>query len=169
MTDVLHTSVYGLHEGDGLMWYLGMTMDVVEREQRHRDGRVKATREHITPTTAVVVLDEVTGTLAEVQPVEQLWIDGLRSIGHPLVNTTKQTILYTGPHSDRTREAISTALTGKPSPGNAEAKRTSKRCHAHLARLAESRRGVPRSPEINAKVGRKGSVPWNKGHRQVPV
>jgi hypothetical protein len=126
MTEILHTYVYGLHDGDFQFWYVGMTKDPEHRLAKHRNRNPR-----FTPDTVMHIFEEVTGTLDEVQPVEQLWIDGLRAIGYPLVN--KRNIPYvpfTG-HTTRTRRKLS------------EVMKASEASREHRKRLADARRGKP--------------------------
>jgi hypothetical protein len=131
VTDTLHTFVYGLHEGDHDFWYVGMTDNPDRRLRVHR-----LHNPHATPDTQLHVLEEVTGTLDEVRPVEQEWIDGLRAVGYPLVNSEKDIPYGRGPQSDEARLRISEANRG--------------RIHSKESRQANSK-------------GHKGQVPWIKG------
>jgi hypothetical protein len=108
VTETLHTFVYGLHEGDHDFWYVGMTVDVDRRFAQHRTGNP-----HFTPDTQLHILDEVTGTPAECAEVERLWIEGLRSVGYPLVNTKRAWPWQPGrPHTDDVKRRISEATRG---------------------------------------------------------
>jgi hypothetical protein len=145
VSDVLHTFVYGLHDGDFAFWYVGMTKDPEHRINGHRLRNPR-----FTPDTQMHVLEEVHGTLEEVRPVEQEWIDGLRAVGYPLVNSERENP-YTGPRpvTDAHRANLSVALRGKPHSPD------------HTAKVASARRGKPLTAEHKAKL--RGRIPWNKG------
>jgi len=131
----LHTFVYGLHEGDFEFWYVGMTKDPATRLSRHR-----GCNPHATPDTQLHVLEEVTGTLDEVRPVEQEWIDGLRAAGYPLVNAEHAPPYKGGrPLGDEHRAKLR-------KPRSAEARR----------HISEGQRGRPKSDEHRRKLSEAG-------------
>jgi hypothetical protein len=151
VSDVLHTFVYGLHEGDHDFWYVGMTKDPTQRLRQHRLRNPR-----FTPDTQLHVIEEVTGTLDEVRPVEQEWIDGLRAVGYPLVNKegtppySIQTEL-TEAHrrklskaannpSAETRQRISDAMRGRKASDDAKRK------------MSESQRGLKPSDVTRRKM-----------------
>jgi predicted GIY-YIG superfamily endonuclease len=156
VSDVLHTFVYGLHEGDHEYWYVGMTKDVAERLDRHRHGRVIRTRTHFTPDTQLYVLEEVRGTRQEVGAAERQWINGLRAAGYPLVNSEKDRP-YTGPLNEATKAALSEAMRGKTASGTTRRKMSEAHCgrplsDEHRRKIGDGLRGKPKSIEHNRKV-----------------
>ena len=154
MTDVLHTFVYGLHEGDYDFWYVGMT----RQKPGYRLVQHRRCNPHATPDTQLHVLEDVTGTLEEVRPVEQEWIDGLRAVGYPLVNTERQDIPYNGYIPDAVRQRMSVSHRGKKHPPEVRAK---------IGRSGEA--NPAKRDDVRAKISAagRGRVPWNKGGAQL--
>jgi predicted GIY-YIG superfamily endonuclease len=152
--------VYGLYDPGHDPWYIGCSKDITRRLKEHRYGKCSATRDRMTASTCIGVIEEVP-SLREARVAELAWQRGASDLGWSIVLAATTYSPFAGPHTQSIRERIAATHTGKKRPRSQAAK-------ANLAdrarQLSKSNIGKRRTPEQRARMSRAAFARWEREH-----